>query len=181
MAGLQLENLSCDGWKVGQDEIMMPGTDPGRVHHHRGATDSTCGACVRPFVTDDKGMLEINMMFKGSFHEQTRLWLAAGAIVLLVMGTNQYIVQRKGLLEQMVHAIQLTARHVTGRESGLVGGGDQEKACRFQMFADGDGGSVDLKLVEGRRNDLRLALNAREVQYSITFKEDRFLHSFEIA
>ena len=102
----------------------MSGTNPGRMHHHRRAADIARGAGIRPFIADDEGVFQVDMMFESGFHEQAGLRLATGAIVVFVMGADKDVIERESLAEQVVHAIQLAARYAVGGKTGLIRGDD---------------------------------------------------------
>src|SRR6266481_1682032 len=107
------------------------------------------------------------MPFERGLREQTGFWFATGAPVRFVMGTNQNFIQRKYFPQALVHAIQFSPREVPSRQTGLIGGRDQDKASRFEFLQQWSGVFVQLKILQRQRRNLLLFLNPDGIQHTI--------------
>ena len=109
---LQLNDFIHDGGQVRQQKVTMHRSVPWGLEEERGAACDSGGFGILPFVTDDKGMIEIQMPFESSLDEESWFGFAAGTTIVLVMGTNQQVVQRKEFSQTFVNAIQFATRLV---------------------------------------------------------------------
>ena len=87
----------------------MDGADPVRFKEQRSATCNARGFGVLPFVTDDEGVIEVEMPFETGFDYQTRFGFATRATIGLVVWANENVVERESLAQQVVHAVQFAA------------------------------------------------------------------------
>src|SRR6185295_9120668 len=134
-----------------------------RFEEERSTTSDTRGFGVLPFVTDDEGVIEVEMPFETGFDYQTWFGFATRATIGLVVWANENVVERESLAKQVVHAVQFAAGLITARQAGLVSGGDQHEAGGFEFFDEGDGFLVDFAIFQGQWSYLMLAFNPHRV------------------
>ena len=85
---------------------------PWGLEQERGAARDSRSFGILPFVADDKRMIEVQMPFESGLDEESRFGLAAGATIVLVMRTNQQVVQGKEFSQALVYSIQFATRLV---------------------------------------------------------------------
>lgn len=121
------------------------------------------------------------MPFKRRFTEQAGLGFPAGTTIGFVVWADEDIIQRKYFAQPLVHAIQLSARLISARQTGLIRRRDQNQAGRFELLQQWRGILVRVKILQRQRCDLLLFFNPGGVQDTIPLDKYSLLHTFEKA
>src|ERR1700733_9161456 len=91
----QLENFFNNRRKIGQKEIAMDISNPGRLKEQGRAAGNSSSFGVLPFVADDERVVEIEMPFETRFRQQTGFRFSAGAAIGLVVRAEKQVVERQ--------------------------------------------------------------------------------------
>ena len=123
----QGEDFGHDRFQAGQGKITARIAQPRRLQQQRRAARRPSHFGVRPFIADDKRLVQVHLPFERGLQQQPGLRLAAGALVSRLMRAYQDIIQRKNAPQQVVHPIQLAPRLIPARQARLVGRGNQQE------------------------------------------------------
>src|SRR5436190_19529865 len=93
------------------------------------------------------------------------------------MWTNQKVIERKTAPQLVMHPIQLAARLVAARKSGLVGCDNQQKAGCLQFAQRRFGGLENLEFLQGQRRNLLFGPGTNLIQDRISFNKHCSLHN----
>src|SRR6185369_17704786 len=92
--GLELLDLLHYFGKIRQHKIVVPLANPRGPHQERSAAGLMSRLRVLPLVADHIRSIEIDVPFESRFQQQAILGFATRAMVRLVMGANQDVIQR---------------------------------------------------------------------------------------
>ena len=159
---------------------MMGGAKPGRGDHQGSATRLARGFGILPFVTDDKGAVQVHMPGERRLAQQANPRPAAWTTVGFVMRADENVIQWQDAAEQVMHDFQLAPRLITSGEARLVSYGQEDKTSRFQFLQVRGGLLVDVKLIQRQRPDLVSAFNPDLVEHPIPFKKHTQFHAVRL-
>jgi hypothetical protein len=113
------------------------------------------------------------MPLEGGFGDEAGLWLPAGTIIHIGVGTHEDTIQAECLLKLRVHKIQFAPGLGTQRQSGLVGRGEQQVPGGFQLPQRFFRLGIKLKFTQACGLDLPLVYHPRKIQNPISLEEYR--------
>src|SRR6266699_101914 len=143
----ETEDFFHDTAEIREYEIMMNLPHPRRFEEQRGAAGGSGRFGILPLIADDKGVVQVQVPLESRLDEQSRPRLAAGTMIVLVVRAHHDVVQRKGPAQDVMHAVQFATGLIASGEFGLIVGGNQDKAGRFQLAERRPGVLDDLKFL----------------------------------
>lgn len=155
-------------WREGRSTFTIV-----KVQEYRTATGGASGIDVSPAVADQERAAEIDTVPRLGLQQQPGQRLAAAAAIPVVMGTDQKVVQRKGLTHGCVHGMNGIQGLGAACDVGLVGDHQQQETQVFQTPQAAGGVFDDFQLPERSRGVGLAVTHDGPVQNAIAIQKNR--------